>query len=192
MISAATPQTCPDVYRAILLGTQWSPGVVVLSNHDRKKEWDVQSAKGSTGASSKRNGDPVGTFTATFTLAGDEDDEDGQNDYVRWEAFQLLLESIVDGDTSSTLPIYHPDLALQHFTEVSVARIGGRTWDATGMATHAVDFIEYRPPKAKPVAKATPKAAGATSPTKGVPAKPDPNAQRKREVAALLDEARKP
>lgn len=188
MLNAATPYTCPDLFKSLILGTTFSPGVVTISNHDRVKEWDVQAAKGSTGASSKRNGDPVGKFTATFFLAGDENDDDGKNDFIRWEEFQRLLESIVDGTTSNTLPVYHPDLAQNHFTEVSVANIGGITRDALGGATVVVQFIEYKPPKKKPVAKAQPKAAGSTSAT----SKPDPNAQRKKEVAALLNEARKP
>jgi hypothetical protein len=188
MLNAATPYTCPDIFKSIILGTTFSPGVVTITNHDRIKAWDVQAAKGSTGASSKRNGDPVGRFTATFYLAGDENDEDGKNDFVRWEAFQRLLESIVDGPTSSTLPIYHPDLAQNHYTEVSVAKIGGITRDALGGATVVVEFIEYRPAKKKAVAKAQSKAAGSTT----AASKPDPNAQRKREVAALLDEAKKP
>lgn len=190
-LSALTPYTAPEAFRCLLLGSKYSPGKVTISGHDRVKNWDVQEAKGTTGASSKRNGDPIGKFTATFELSGDEDDEDGSNDFARWEEFQRLLESIVDGETSNTLPAYHPDLSLNHFTDVSVASIGGRTWSGVGTATVVVQFIEYRPPKKKVVKKATPKAAGATS-TAGAPAKPDPNAERKREVAALLAEAKKP
>src|SRR5690606_22508548 len=89
------------------------------------------------------------------------------------------------------LPIYHPDLARNHFTEVSVASIGGMIHDGVGGAIVIVDFIEYKPPKPKPVVKAAAK-PGASSAAPIGPPKPDPNAAAKAELAALLEEARRP
>lgn len=172
-----------DLYNAIVLGTARSPGVVKLSGHDREKQWDIQKAKGQTGATSQLQGDPIGQFTATFTLAEPEDFE-------RWERFQFLLEQLTSGPKPIALPIYHPLLALNGFTEVSGAGIGGMVYDDLGRATVAVKFIEYRPPKPKPPKKAQAE-TGVRIGTTTVE-KPDPNAAAKAELAALLEEARRP
>lgn len=187
------PYWFDEEYSAILLGSppMRSPGVVRLEGHDRKKDWDVKQAKGQTGASSAKNGDPIGQFKATFMLAADSVGDDGRDDFDRWEDFQRLLESIVDGPRAQALPIYHPDLARNHFTEVSVASIGGMIHDGVGGAIVIVDFIEYKPPKPKPVVKAAAK-PGASSAVPFAPPKPDPNAAAKAELAALLEEARRP
>lgn len=168
-----------------------SPGVVTLSGHDRVKNWDVQAAKGTTGASSQLNGDPIGRFKATFFLAHDRLDQPDIDDFALWDDFQRLLESLVSGPTPQAVAIYHPDLARNKFTEVSVASIGGMVHDGRGGATVTVEFIEYRPPKPKAVkgatAKASPKGGAA-----GTAARPDPNARAKAELAALVAEAKKP
>jgi hypothetical protein len=182
-----------EQFSAIVLGTTTSPGVVKLSGHDRVKNWDVQAAKGLTGASSKKNGDPIGTFQAEFYLVSDDTEE--VDDFDRWDDFQRLLESIVDGPTPSALPIYHPDLARNHFTEVSVKSIGGMIHDGKGGAIIQVQFLEYKPPKPKPTAKATAKPdqqRAATSSGASSPAKPDPNADSKKELSDLVDQASAP
>jgi len=156
----------------------------------------VKAAKGQTGASSSKQGDPIGKFSILFELADDGDNGDAPGDFDVWDEFQRLLESIVDGPTPKALPIYHPDLALNHYTEVSVESIGGRIHDRLGGASHTVKFIEYKPPKPKPAAKAQPKPYAATEGDIGtgrrVSEREDPNAAAKREVAGLLTEAKRP
>lgn len=188
----ATPYDLDDELSCIILGTTRSPGVVKLSGHDRIKQWDVKNAKGTTGASSALEGDPIGKFDAVFTLAGD--DVDGVTDFDEWEDFQRLIESTTSGPTPVALPIYHPDLARNRYTEVTNGGIGGMIHDGKGGATVKVTFLEYKPPKPKPAAKATakPGASGAAAGPNTKPTKPDPNAERKRQLNALLDEADKP
>ncbi len=187
-----TPYELADDLDFLVLGQLHpSPGLLTLSGHDRVKNWDVQAAKGATGATSKLNGDPIGRFKASFYLAHDRFEDDGTNDFDNWEDFQRILESLVNGPAPIAVPIYHPDLARNKFTEVSVSSIGGLVHDGKGGATVVVEFIEYRPPKPKPAAGAaakpgTGKGAGAGA------AKPDPNAKAKAELAALVAEARKP
>lgn len=179
----------------IVLGTTRSPGVVKLSGHNREKTWDIKPAAGQTGASSSKKGDPIGQFDALFTLADDGDNPEGPGDFDRWNEFQRLLESIVDGPVPRALPIYHPDLARNKFTEVSVKMIGGMDHDGKGGATVKVTFLEYKPPKPKPAAKAQPKPYAQTEGDIGTGRRvtaEDPNAAAKRELAGLLDEARKP
>lgn len=170
----------PEYYVRLLLADKWSPGTVKLSGHDREQDWDIQRAKGTTGASSKLNGLPVGGFQATFYLADEAE-------LLEWYAFQRLIETTTNGPEPFALPIFHPDLAINGYTDVSNGGIGGVLRDERGGYTVQVKFIEYRPPKPKPAAKATPKGKG-----KGQDDAPDPNAEAKRELAALVEEAKKP
>jgi hypothetical protein len=188
------PSDNDDLYSAIVLGTMRSPGVVTLSGHDRTKAWDVKAAKGESGASSALNGDPVGSFEASFYLV-DDGAIDEPSDFDRWAEFQRLIESTTNGPKPVALPIYHPDLAAQRYTEVVSGGVGGMVHDGRGGATVRVKFLEYRPPKTKPIAKAQPK-PGTSSNESGtgtrIPQKPDPNAESKRQLAALLERARQP
>lgn len=178
-----------ELFSKLLLGTVKSPGKVVLSGHERNPKWDVQAAKGSTGASTTLNDpNPVGSFTATFYLSAEN--EDGGNDFELWDEFQKLIESTTQGTKPFALPIYHPDLARNRYTNVTNAGVGGMLHDGQGGASVAVKFQEYRPAKPKPAAKPTAKGASST-PGKGAnSAKPDPNAKAKAELAALLAEAK--
>ncbi len=186
-----TPYELGDELDFIVLGDVPSPGIVTLSGHDRVQNWDVQAAKGQTGASSQLNGAPVGKFKATFFLAHDRLDQPDIDDFALWDNFQRLIESMTAGPTPVALPVYHPDLARNHFTEVSNASIGGMVHDGRGGATVTVEFIEYKPPKPKPAAGAKAKPGGtATAP--GKQPKPDPNAAAKAELTALVALAKAP
>ncbi len=179
----------------IVLGDTPSPGLVKLSGHDRFKDWDVQKAKGTTGASSNLNGDPIGQFTATFFLAAFGPKGEASGDCENWDNCRRLIESRTSGPVPIALPIYHPDLAANGFTEVSSGGISGAVHDGLGGVSYTVKFIEYRPPKPKPSGKAKAKPAGgsaAAAQNNQKPPAPDPNAKAKAELAALQAEARKP
>lgn len=182
-----TPLDNDFALSAIYLSGIRSPGVVTLSGHDRPKNWDIQKAKGSTGSSTVLNGDEAAQFEATFSLAYDEAVYDGTDDFTLWEEFQRLIESTTAGPKPFALPVYHPDLARNHITQVTNGGVGGMLYDGRGGATVKVKFLEFLPPKSKPAAKPT---AKASSPAK--PSKPDPNAAAKAELAALLAKAREP
>jgi len=134
-----------DLFSVIYLGTAESPGVVTLSGHDRPESWTTVKAKGEVGASSTHEGGEVGTFQASFYLASPEDQ-------LKWPAFRRVIESTTSGTSPKALPVYHPDLAENRFTEVSNAGIGGAIRDSRGGVTYVVKFIEYRPPKPRPAA----------------------------------------
>ncbi|MFA6619417.1 MAG: hypothetical protein WCT23_10165 [Candidatus Neomarinimicrobiota bacterium] len=178
-----TPNTHPELFRAITLGTATSPGTVTLSGHDRDASWDVAEAKGQKGASSTLNGDSVGQFQASFFLASPADQ-------IAWPAFQRVVESTLNVRPPKALPIYHPDLAANHFTEVCAKSIGGIVRDERGGATVLVTFIEYRPPKAAAAKSAN--GGGGSTPGAGDASGGDgydPNAERKRELDKLMNEA---
>lgn len=177
---ATSPSTHPDLYKSILLGTTFSPGTVVLSGLDRKHLWEQQKPKGTAGAFTVNNGPDVGGFTATFYLAD-------LDDVAAWDEFQRLIESTVNGPKPRALPAYHPDLVRNKITDVVVESIGGFVHDGKDGVSVTVKFLEYRPPRAKPATKPS------SSPrADSTPSRPDPNQDAKRELAALLDQARSP
>lgn len=179
-----------ELFATHLLGTTRSPGVVTFSGHDRPKNWDIKNAKGQAGASTSLNGDNVGSFEASYYLVSDGSEEPGEDDFSRWEVFQRLIESTTNGAKPLALPIYHPDLAANGFTEVTNGGVSGAVHDGKGGKTYKVKYIEYKPARPKPAAKAQggqPAIAGGAATSK-----PDPNAAAKAELAALLAEARRP
>lgn len=150
-----SPNQHPQLYRSIRLGGVRSPGVVTLSGHDRNQDWEIKAAKGQEGASTTRNGEAIAQFTATFLLS-DLTTDGGPDDLEQWEAFQKVIEGTTSGKTPLALPIEHPDLARNRITQVVNAGVGGMVHDGKGGATVTVKFIEYRPPKKKPVGKPKP------------------------------------
>lgn len=180
----------PEIFNSIVLGGQVSPGKVTLSGHDRDQNWNVQQAKGQTGASSTLEAPPLGEFQASFELTSDSPYGE-EDDFTRWDAFQRLIESTTNGPTPIALPIYHPDLARNGYTEVVNRGIGGMVRDSRGGGVVQVKFGEHRPPKAKPAKKAAAKPAASSS-GGAAQAKPDPNAAAKRELEGLLEEAKRP
>lgn len=185
---ALSPKDHPELFDVLILdGDRVSPGRVRLNGHDRVKNWDIKSAKGQTGASSTLNGDPLGEFEATFELV--EDPYDNTDDFEQWELFSRWLHSLVNGPTPVAVTVYHPDLATNNFTEVTVRSIGGVVRQDNGLGIVKVKFGEHKPPKPKPVKKSTSGGAGTTT-TADKPAKPDPNAEAKAELERLTNQAK--
>lgn len=189
---AMDPYWFDEEYSVILLGPHTSPGSVTLSGHDREKNWDVQAAKGAAGASTNLGGDPVGKFAAEFYLANEKDPETNLSDIDRWEDFQRYCESLVNGPKPVAAPVYHPDLARNRFTEVTIAKIYGLRHDGRGGMIAKIDFLEYKPPKPAPAKKSAAGTGANVRQGATTVSKPDPNALRKAELAALLDQARRP
>jgi hypothetical protein len=158
-----------------------SPGKVTLSGYARKHEWEEQKPKGSKGTHTINHGPKNSGFTASFMLADFEDCE-------AWDEYQSMLAASVEGPTPKALSAYHPDLVRNKIIDVVVESIGDMTHDGRGGATVVCKFIEYRPPKPKPAVKADATGKQRTGNT----TVNDPNAARKAELAALLEQARRP
>ena len=185
-----SPLEQPDLYEKIVLGgDRESPGVVTLNGHDRNSDWDVKAAKGQTGASSSLNGETIGRFEATFTLV--EDYYTGVNDFNDWEEFSRYLNTLKSGPKPIAVSVYHPDLALNGFGEVTIESIGGVLRQSNGTGIVKVKFIEYKPPKPKPPQKAKASGGSPAGPD-DKPPKPDPNAETKAELASLVEQAKQP
>ena len=142
------PWNCSDIEDAlsvIVLGGVRSPGVVTLSGHAREQNIDVQEAKGQAGASTVRQGSKVGTFTASFYLAT-------QDDFDTWPKFKEHCESTVIGAKPQAMDIIHPDLNELGYHSVILKKMDGKKHDGKDGATVSVEFSEYFPKKAVPSA----------------------------------------
>lgn len=184
----------PDLFNVIVLGGQVSPGKATITGHDRDQNWNIQQAKGQIGASSTLEPPDLGEFQVSFELTSDAAFGE-EDDFTRWDTFQRLIESTTSGPTPFALPIYHPDLARNGFTEVVNRGIGGMLRDSKGGGVIQVKFGEHRPakPKATKRAESKPNAGGTGAVTgTGAEQRPDPNAAAKRELAGLVDEAKRP
>lgn len=180
----------PRLYTKMLLGSGsgalWSPGKMTLSGHDREQNWDVQNAKGQTGASSVHNGENVGQFQATYELMA-------QADIDAWPAFAELVASTTAGSDAIALPVYNALLLLNGYTAVSNGGIGGMTITDLGAHIVTVKFVELKPKQTKTSSAATGSAlsavgsGGASGAASNV--KYDPNAERRAELAALQAKA---
>lgn len=135
----------PKLFDVLTLGGVSSPGVVKLSGHDRKIDWDIKVGNAQAGATTTKKGVPPVEFTATFSLV--KDITNGIDDFTDWEAFQKLIDSTTDGPTPKALTIYHPDLSRNKIKSVVKSSVGGLVHDGKGGATVAVKFLEYFPPK---------------------------------------------
>lgn len=156
------PINDPELFDHIELAGSVSPGVVTLTGHDRKINWDVKDGAGQTGASTTLKNMPLTEFTASFYLADEED-------IGQWPAFRELINSTISGPKPKALDIYHPDLQSNKIKMVVLSNFGGVVHDKKGGQTIAVKFQEYCPPK----------------PKGGSPKPADPNAAANAELAAL-------
>lgn len=174
------------LYDAIVLGGVRSPGFVTLSGHARSEKWDIKDGDGQDGASTTRKGKKVAQFSASFRLV--KDPVLGVDEYAEWDSFLPTLKSTTASKAPVALDIYHPDLAELGIGSVVIEEIGGKVHDGKGGATVSVKFLEYSPPKPK---SGSPKGSKGNSEPFGPP-KPDPNADAKAELDAVLAEASGP
>lgn len=140
-------------WNVLKIGSLTSPGVVRLSGNDLKIGWDIQNATGMSGAITRRINEPLKEFDAEFELSNELDDTN-LSDFDAWDPFQAFLESLVPpGKKPRAADVYHPDLARNHITAVTVGSIGGMALDGKGGGKIKVHFLEFRPPKPnKPIA----------------------------------------
>jgi hypothetical protein len=193
MTMAMEPYLYEDEYAVLILGTTTSPGVITdITGHDRFKNWEKKKGLGTEGCTNSLHADDPGAFEVTFFLAGyaAEDGEGAISDFQNFENFAALIRGMTDGPIPTAMPIYHPDLARQGITEVSSGGIGRFQHDKLGGVYVKIRFVEYRPEKKKPPAKA--KAVPGVRVGVTTIEKLDPLAARKAELQALRDRAANP
>jgi hypothetical protein len=135
-----------ELWDVLRVGDMVSPGVCKVTGGDLVIGWDIKAADGQKGATTTRINEPLKKFSAEFELSNSVDDLN-VSDFDLWDAFQDMLERSVSGATPSAMEVYHPDLARNHITAVTLAAIGSMQADGKGGAKVKCDFIEHRPPK---------------------------------------------
>lgn len=174
-MSVVNPLDNEDLYDVVTLGGVTSPGVVKISGHTSKENWDVKDASGQSGAAMTRKGQKPVEFTCEFFLADREE-------FDAWPAFRAAIESTVAGKTPKALDIYHPDLAEVGISSVVKGEVLGTLHDGKGGQTKTVKFTTYMPPRP---------AGGSPSGSKSkasAKAKDDPNAALKKQVEELTEQ----
>lgn len=166
------PLQNPELFDYITIGGVRSPGMVKLSGHDRKIDWDVKAGAGLSGASTTLKAVPLVEFTAAFFLA-DEQEIDA------WPAFRAHVNKTVSKPTPQAMDIYHPDLAANKIKSVVLSSFGGVVHDGKGGQTITIKFQEYAPPKKK---------GGSPKTSLKKTTKVDPDAAALAKLAALTEQ----
>jgi hypothetical protein len=179
-----------EAFEKIVLAGVKSPGKCTIKGAKRSEKWDVKDGDGQDGASTTRKGKVPAKFSIDFELFYDPMQE--IDEFVEWDGFLKVLRRPGASKDPVALEIYHPDLAELDIKAVVVTDIGGKVHSGKGSAVVTVDFLEYSPPKPKPAKGAKGGKTSNGGKTSGDAAKQDPNAAAKRELASLLNEAKKP
>jgi len=183
-----------EVYSVIVLAGVTSPGHVTLSGAALKNRWEEKAGDGQDGDTSTLKGRANAHFTCTFELW--DEPSRGIDHFAGWDAFLPMLHASTAVEPLAALDIYHPDLARLKIGAVQVEEIGQLKHDGIGGATVELKLLEFRPPKPKSGTPGGSKSngsagAGAAGGAQGGQA-PDPNADAKAEVDALVEEAKAP
>lgn len=184
------PVDHPEIFETITLaGVTWS-GTATITGLTYEASWDVQEAKGTSGATA--------TLTSPHVLAKPSvrfdivcDPSLGIDQFTEWyETWVPLLKSCIAGATPVGLLISHPDAQALDVSSVLVSKIGqvDRDPDDYGHGTADVAFIQFAPAKKK----ATKSAGGSKGKTgngdgTGGPDPNDPITKRTNELNELLD-----
>ena len=147
-----SPAANAEAWNKMITAGTPSPGTVKITGATRTIGWDVKTAKGQTGATSARKGEPIGKFVASHYLV---DDPWLGSDYDEWDAYQNLLLSSINGEAPVALEVIHPDLQRLGWTAAVLGSIGEMALDGKGGATVKVAFLEHRPPAPKTTGTAT-------------------------------------
>lgn len=187
-----TPHDNPELFDTHTLNGVRSPGTVTFSGLENRAKVDVKDGDGQDDGFVTHKGRKIRKFKATYHLVRDHVADVDQ--FAEWDAFLPILKAAQEGDEAAEF--FHPDTAELEIGAVTVEAIGGKKRDAKGGATVVVDYIDYRPARAKPV---TSPSGARTSPSRGTydssgtsGPSVDPNEQARNNLDALLEEARRP
>lgn len=185
------PVDNPKEYDFFVLAGQRSPGRARFSFPTLDEGWDKQEAKGGSGGGTVHNGAKLLEFDVELYLWKESWTTGSVDHFADWDAFQPLFKLPVAEGTSKALDIYHPQLDGLGITSVVVKSWTQPQPDDKGGATVKIKFLQYQPiPKkagGSPSGSKANGAGGANGAAKD-PAKADPNAALKQQVAELTKE----
>lgn len=187
------PHDNPDAYDYLTLASRKSPGTIVPGSLNPKREeaWDEQKAEGSDGGPLVHKGAPPIKFSVSFQIW--KDPSKNIDHFKGWSDWVDILKTSRDEQDQKAIEIYHPLLEAIKCSAVVVtgwtAPIpGGRG----GISIATVDFKEWSSGKKTNTGKpgGTKSKSGTGTTGKQKDEKPDPNADKKRQLKALTEERR--
>lgn len=185
--SAVDPINFPQVWDAVFVGGQFSPGVCQLSGFKRAFQFDVKKGKGALGATVTFVQRPPAEGTIKFLLWL-------PFHFGQWDQFRPLLKYDPTKKAVQAIDIYHPSLNDLEITSVVCKSIGAIEHEGNQLYSITVEVLEYFPPP-KASAVSTPSTSTGTSPGgSSSPGTQPPNAQdaQQKEIADLLKQAQAP
>jgi hypothetical protein len=180
MVLSASPIQSPGIYNKLVVTGRVCPGVFVLQGGGaRAYNWDKKKASGAQGATSTYRGwDPSDGIKGKFLVWTDPDI------FELTDEFLPLLQYDATKTAPKPIQVYHPALALNQITAVTVDEIGPLTHEGKGLWSITVEMSEFRPPPRKN-ATSTPTAANTGT---GAEEQPEVLSAQDQEIEDLTEE----
>lgn len=178
---SANPFRIPEAFDVVAIAGEYMPGLAKVAKIKRTFKWDKKEGPGTQGDTLTYRGSRLVDFVIDLTFWEEEQIDE-------WDIKRPALEP--DPRAIKALDIVHPVLERQKIRSIVVAEIteidhkGGGEWNVQ------IGVNEY---KAPPKANATGSPAGSKgSSGKGGDAPPSAQTEQEKEIARLLEEAKKP
>lgn len=133
----------------IIGGRKWS-GIATVEGCDREVDVQIDKGKGSSGASTKIQGEKLAEPKITFLLYRGVD-HSGVNfvDYfAEWESFKGVFELPLDDKNPQAITVEHPQFANNGIRACIVKKMGDLRPEPDGRVSITVELVEFR--KSKP------------------------------------------
>jgi hypothetical protein len=141
-LSPINPIDDPSAFDYILLGGDWSPGLVMgIAGASNPRKWDERAAAGQSGATIVYGGDGLAKFTAKLLLWLPEH-------FAYWDVWKARLAPPTVKNPQA-LDIYHPvlDMLPVPVRSVVVTDVKAFEQSGDGFWTVEIAFMQYRAPK---------------------------------------------
>lgn len=163
------------LYAKAIVGEELTPGCVTVSA-TRTYNYEIKKADGKSGATTEFKGRDIASVTMTFELADAED-------FADWEAFSSKIVAGAEANPPKAWATYHPELVLVNVATIVLLEVGTIEYNGKGGGKVTTKWSEYAPPKP----------AGGSPQKKGklAPGSADQNADVKKQIQDLVDEAKK-
>lgn len=185
MVLGANPLINPSAFDQLIAAGTGHAGIArLMSGGNRPYKWDIKDPAGSEGSTSTYRGWKVSdgiTFRFEFWQASQIDDF--------FANYLPLLQYDASKQNPKPVDVYHPVLAANGIFSITTDDIGPLTDVGNQLWTVTIKFNEFRPNKKKN-ATTTPKDSKTAG--KNAAQKPTVEDEQDRQIAALLEQWKKP
>ena len=178
---SANPLLVPEAFDTVIVAGDYLPGLANVGKVKRTFKWDKKEAPGTAGDSITYRGIRIVDFVIELTFWESEQIDE-------WDAKRPGLEPVTGA--IKALDVVHPVLERQKVRSVVVEEIVELYPADAGAWKVQIGVTEYKPP---PKANASGSPSGSkNSSGKGSSAAPTAQSEQEKEIARLLEEAKKP